>query len=246
LSTFAILLAICVLVNAKARGWGGQARRGITDPPVDCSRYTGRAEAAMTDVQACITQNPVQVAKDLENVHGTENAFQVLRNADPELLCHQGIALLECLATLVYAVPLECYDQMRGFEDGVKKFSLMTAGVYNLCYTELDDLKKHWQCFTDYELAKETFGCAFAITENCKAAEVVSCVGDKIDQSKTCQTGAREFNQRASAPFLTLVLPPQCFDNDDSSDESDDQDNGVAAVLPGSEKVLEFLQFFKK
>ena len=47
--------------------------------------------------------------------------------------------------------------------------------------------------------------------------------------------GARDFNERVSAPFLPIILPPNC-DADDSSD--DDDDNGIAAVLPGKCKKL--------
>jgi hypothetical protein len=205
----------------------------------------------MQDVQNCFTQNPIQVFVTLKanQGQGPENAFEVFRNADPAQICSQSLALLDCLSQIVFAVPLACYDQITGFTQGLSRFSVMTAGVNNLCSaTNLPNLQKYWQCFTDYELAKETFGCVLTPSAWCKADQVMSCVGDKIDQSKTCPPGARDFNERVSAPFLTLVLPPDCIDDDSSDDDDDDDsdDNGISAVLPGAEEHVEmFLKFFK-
>ena len=63
--------------------------------------------------------------------------FFYLGDGKCEMVClythSQSLPLLDCLSRIVFAVPLECYDQLSGFTQGLARFSIMTAGVNNLC-----------------------------------------------------------------------------------------------------------------
>jgi hypothetical protein len=192
-------LTACSLVSGL--GWKGGIKRTNNADFYTCGRNLETAALA------CLQSNPVQVVTDLQSVSSEQDAMRVIRNANPQTICSQGLPLLNCGDGVISGISQACKNEFnkRGYniQPQIDLYNRAHRYAISVCANEMTNIKKHWNCFTDYTLVKQLGTCEPESMTDCRSvlSQLYTCAGQKIDRSRECKAGAKQFLERVTRPI---------------------------------------------